>query len=256
MKKVIGLVLILLITLSVVGTTYAATTCRISLGAENTELSKNEEFVLDVNITNLQSDRGIITFGGTLEFDKESLELVNMEGVNGWKTPGINTEYNPVNGKIAIDRSGFATKNETMLKIKFRVKETSKANLTIILKDITVADGVEPIKVTTVDKGFTIKDGNSGITTPTNPGETEKPNDTEKPSTNPGQNGNGTNNGTTTNPGSNSDFELKITSNVKKDNKLPQTGEYDYIMLVGIAGLILLAGGFVMKIKLVNKMGK
>ena len=165
MKKVIKLVLILLVALSVAGVTYGATSCKITLETENTELSKNEEFVMNVNISNLQSDRGIITFAGTLEFDKQSLEIVNMEGVNGWKTPG-ETEYNPSNGKLVLDRSGFATKDETILKIKFKVKETSRGNLTVILKDITVADGVAPVKVTTVDKGLTIKDGNNNIDNP------------------------------------------------------------------------------------------
>lgn len=236
MNKVIKIVLILLIALSVAGVTYGATTCKITLQTEKTELSKNEEFVLNVNIANLQSDRGIITFTGTLDFDKESLEIVNMEGVNGWKTPG-ETEYNPSNGKLVLDRSGFATKDETMLKIKFKVKETSRGNLTVILKDITVADGVAPIKVTTVDKGFTIIDGNNEIDPPT------KPTEPEKPTTNPSEDKNDSKN------------ELKITSNVSKDKKLPQTGEHDYIVLVGISGLILLAAGFFIKVQIINKRG-
>ena len=51
MKRVVKLSLVLLITICMIGSVYAALSCNVSLQASKTEVSKNEEFTVDVNVT-------------------------------------------------------------------------------------------------------------------------------------------------------------------------------------------------------------
>lgn len=229
MRKIVKLSLILLMIMCITGSVYAALTCTVSIQTAKTELNKGEEFVVDVNLSNLPVDKGIIALGATLEYDKDSLTLVKMEGKNGWSTPS----YNEANGKIVMDRNGFATSDETMFQITFKVKDqVSGANQSITLKDISVADGDEESTVATATKSITIKEE-----TPVNPGG------------NTNNNGN-TNSNTNTNTGANN-------SNGTKDNsvtngKLPQTGE-DNIIPVLLVGLVILAIVLYTRSKMIDK---
>lgn len=252
MKKVIKLIFVLVIMLGVSGVAYGATSCNINLQCEKNELNKNEEFIVYANIVGLKSDDGIISFGGTLQYDKESLELKSIEGQNKWETPEVNYGYNEANGKIVITRSSPTTTDGAMLKFTFKVKETSKSNPVITLKDMTVGDGVVPVNVTVSNIRFTVKEGTEnkvpdpGVDTPTpdngnNGSGTTTPDNGNKPSSG------------TDNSNNNAKNELKITQNVAKDKKLPQTGSNDYIILLGIVGLILVAAGIFIKIQIMNK---
>ena len=78
MKKVVKLSLILLITVFMMGSVYAALSCEISAKASKTEVNKNEEFSVDFNIANIQSQRGVISLGATFEYYNYILELVKM----------------------------------------------------------------------------------------------------------------------------------------------------------------------------------
>ena len=112
MRKIVKLALVLCMTIFIIGNTvYAALSCKVSVQASQTEVSKNEEFTVDFNLSNIQSQRGIISIGATLEYDKDSLELVKMEGKNGWETPTEGASYNATNGKIAITISGLGKKD-------------------------------------------------------------------------------------------------------------------------------------------------
>lgn len=160
MKKIVKLSLVLLlITIFMIGNVYAANGCDMSVETNKTELSKNEEFTVDFKISNIKSEKGIISLGATLEYDKDSLELVKMEGKNGWETPAEGASYNQNNGKIAITRSGLGKSDETVFTATFKVKETSKQNLVITLKNVTVADGVAPATAEIAYKNITVKDG-------------------------------------------------------------------------------------------------
>lgn len=60
MKKIIVLSLILLITISMVINVYANSTFEMSLQPSKKEVNKGEEFTVDVNLSNIQMDKGII----------------------------------------------------------------------------------------------------------------------------------------------------------------------------------------------------
>ncbi len=262
MKKIFKLSLVLLMAICIMGNVYAALSCNVSVQTAKSEYSKNEQFTVDVNIANIQSDRGIISLGATLDYDKNSLTLVKMEGKNGWETPSSGASYNEANGKIAITRNGLGKNNETVFTITFKVKEQSKQNLAITLKDITVADGTTPAKIATTYKNITIKEGT--VNPNPQPG-TDDPNKNQ--TTTPGSNtSTGTN---TTTPGTNSSSNVNTKANttantskntIKNSNKnavksgsLPKAGSLGAIAIIPVVIIAIVAVIFFIKMKRLNK---
>lgn len=257
MKKIVKLVsLVLLVTICMASSVYAALSSKVTVEAEKKELSKNEEFVVYVKIADIQSERGVISLGATLEYDKDSLELVKMEGQNNWETPQAGFSYNESNGKIVITRNGFAKENENVLKLTFKMKESAKENVTITVKDITVADGKEPAQVDATTTTVTLKKDNTG-TDNNKPTETpDNGNNTEKPDVTPGTDNNKPNTDNTNNPiqvpnenNSNNSNNASNKDNTVQNGKLPKTGEANFILIAGIGIAMIFATGFFIKLK-------
>ena len=217
MKKIISMSLVLIIAICIMGNVYAALSCNVSLQANKTKLSKNEEFIVDVKVSNIQSDRGIIALEATLEYDKNSLELVKMEGKNGWETPTDGTTYNSANGKIAIDRDSLGKNNETVFTITFKVKNTSKQNLEVNLKDIIVADGTKPTEITKASQNITVSEGTTNT-------DEQQPKPDNKPDTNPGNNTVDENTSNTVTDDTNSNTTDNVNSNITDNVNSNTTG--------------------------------
>lgn len=228
MKKVLSLVLLFLMMMSIMGTVNAAFTCNVSMQIEKTEFKKGDEFTVDINVSNIQSDRGVISLGATLEYDKDSLTLVKMEGQNGWETPAVGSSYNENNGKIAITRSGLGKNDETIFKITFKVKEETKKNLLVSLRNISLADGTSPVNVKQVYKNITIQGG------------------TENPVPNPTPDDNG--NTLPVIPNTNN-----TNADTTPDKKLPQTGVSNVLLVVGIVATITVAVVCFVKMRDLNR---
>lgn len=137
-------------------------------------------------MANIQSERGVISFGGTLKYDKDSLRLVKMEGQNGWETPSNGSTFNEENGKIGITRNGVGKNNETIFKMTFQVKEESKQNLVVSLSDIVISDGTVPFKISNVFQIITVteKTQNSNY----NVGDNKQPDSNKTPNVNTNSN--------------------------------------------------------------------
>ena len=143
MKKIIvGLVLTLLTAVSIVGTVYAAD-ASANLQTSKSEYTKNEQFTMDLVLSGITTKKGVAALIATLEYDKDSLTLVKTEAQSGWSAPN----YNQSNGKLIIDKSGNVNGTETVLKFTFKVKENTKQNLVVTLKNITVSGGSGDIEV-------------------------------------------------------------------------------------------------------------
>jgi hypothetical protein len=169
MKKIANLSIILLIVIAMMGNVaYAALECSISMHTDKEVLSKNDEFVVNVNISNIQSEKGIIAFGANLEYDEDSLTLVKMVAGDNWSAPS----YNETTGKFVMDRDSVSTNDETVLKITFKINKDSKTSANIVLKDISISDGTIPVKeISSITKNILIKDdvqSNNGIASTTN----------------------------------------------------------------------------------------
>lgn len=248
MKKVISISLILLIIICITGNVYAVLKCNVNMKTEKSEYNKGDTVTIDVNISNIESDRGVISFGGTLEYDKDSLKLEKIQGLNGWETPGIGTSYNETNGKFIITRSGLGKNDETMFKLIFTVKNESKQNLVIRLKDISLADGIAPIKINEVNKNITIKEATQ------NPNPQPGDNDS-KPGDNIDNTDNDSKPGNNSNIGNNSNTSNSIS---KKDNTtankiIPKTGDKILIFPILIGTLTIISILFVIKVKSINE---
>ena len=241
MKKIIvGLSLILLILVSVMGTVYAADP-NVSLKTSKNEYAKKEEFTIDVVLSGLTTQKGVAALMATLEYDKESLTLVKTEAQNGWSSPN----YNESNGKLIIDKNSNVTGTENVLKITFKVNENAKQNLVVTLKNITASGGTGDIEITRAYKELTVQNGT------TNPKPTPGEDDPK-----PGEpdDNNTVNNNTNNNnqkPSTNNEGKLNVVSNQVDGNasgKLPQTGSYNTVFIVG--GVVAIIGATVFFVRM------
>lgn len=239
MKKIVKLSLILVMLVCIMGSVYAAPNCSISLETTKAQYNKNDEFTVDVNMSKIESERGIMSVGATLEYDKDSLTLVKMEGQNNWETPVDGYSYNSANGKLIITKSGFAKNNETILKITFKVKEQAKPNLIITLKNITIADGTVPVEVNSASKSITIK------------GEIINPTPDPVPDPNPTPNPNPGNNNTIKNPDTNT--QNTVTADAIPSGNLPKTGDESPKLIMAITAAVVIVAVCFARYKVVNR---
>ena len=251
MKRVIKLSLIVILAIiCLTGVVYAAPSCNIEIQTSKTEFDKNEQFTVDINLSNIKSERGIVAIEATLDYDKESLVLVEMKGQNEWSNPIKDLSYNESTGKFVIDKNGLAKSNETILKLTFKVKETSKKNLTISLKDIKVSDATVPGQIALASKNITIKEGtvNPQPLPPVDPKPVDptpvdpKPVDPTPVDPKP------------TEP---TNSQTPTTNSTNKDNiangKIPQTGNDNRIFMIFTAVAIIAGVVLYVKMKIVNK---
>ena len=230
MKKLLNLSITLFIVfiVSIIFTTtsFAGIKANVSLKPSKSEFSKKEKIVVNVDISNFNSETGINVLGGVLEYDKTNLEFNTIKGPdNGWGT----ASYNPENGKFVIDCSGMYNKNGTIFQIVFNAKTENANNVSVKLKNIEVANGDEEVKLT---------DPNStSVTIKTTP-EDDNGGDDKKDDDNGNGGNNGNNNGNNSNSGNNSG---NSNNDQQKDNiantVLPKAGD----LLPIIAGGIILA---------------
>lgn len=222
MKKIISLTLILVVMMTLISNVYAASSYKLSLEPSKSEVSKGEQFTVDVKISDIQDENGIIALGAKLEYDETSLELVEMQGVGKWSSPS----YNELNGEFATDRNGNTIGNETIFRITFKVTEQSKQDFEISLKNISASNGNEDIKIEDVKTEMSLKNttSNPDDIIPTNPNENNT-NDPfisiDDPET-PNGVGNNISNGTLTN------------------QTIPDTGSSNSMLavLIGVAGIL------------------
>lgn len=249
MKKIISLSLIVLMVICITANVYAATSCNASLQTSKSEYDKGDEFTVDVNVTDLKSDRGIISFGATLEYDTNCLTFVKMEGKNGWSTPS----YNKDSGILVSDGSSLMKNDGTIFTITFKVNEgVSKSSTTISLKDITVGDGGNSgaTKVNGTSKNINIKNATSdgNTTTP------DKDNNTTKPGTNSSSNNSSTGSNSINNNSNSSGNKVnKVNTSTSQTGRLPKAGKTGLILVVLIVALAGIATFFYVKMKIVNK---
>lgn len=228
MKKLMSLTLILVIMMTLITNVYAASSYKLSLKSSKRELNKGDEFSVDVKLSNIQDEKGIIALGATLEYDEDSLELVKMEGKGEWSKP----TYNETNGKFVTDRNEYTTSDETICTITFKVKEESKQNLEIILSKISASNGEADMTIDDISTIVSIKN-NDIITDPDN--KKDEPFISENTN-----NENATSNNVTNNNQSASEKDM------------PNTGSSDIIVVFIVIATLATAVTFI-KMQKVNK---
>lgn len=225
MKKVALLSLILIIVISLVGSVYAESPCKVSLQVDKSEVSIGDEITVDVKLSNIQDEKGIFGISAILEYNKESLKYISIESQEGWEKPS----YYEDSGIIAVLREEeYATTDQTIYKIKFEVMDTN--NLTVKLKDIVASNGSVDIKLgeESTDKSEIDDSGD-----PIPP--------TQKDPVNP-------------NPSEDESISDKNTPATNAEQKIPYAGSNDNIALIlWISAFILLATALFIKVKVIDK---
>lgn len=196
-----------------------------------------------------------------MEYDKDSLTLVKIEGQNGWETPSHGSTFNKENGKIGITRNGVGKNNETIFKMTFQVKEASRQNLVVSLKDMVISDGTVPFKISNVSQTITVteKIQNSNANVENNK---KQPDSNKTLDVNTNTNSNVTtktpsreNKKTTTKTKESANSIGKTADSTSaKVASLPKAGEstnHYIFMMIGL--VIVVAGIFFLKIRMLNK---
>ena len=244
MKRIslIGILIILMIA-TIATSVYAATTGKINMTTQKSEYEKGEEVVVDIKISELKSDKGIITLGATLEYDKNSLEFVKINGADNWSNPS----YNEANGKCITDRSEITKTDESVAKVTFKVKSTAASTTNVKLNGVEVSGGDGVFKLGEATSTIKVKNGTS----------------TENPGTNSNTTTNNIKNNTSTDKTSNTTVTNKTnsttntknttTNQVKKQNvtpgKLPKAGIGSQIVIGILVIAIIVATIFLIKYK-------
>jgi LPXTG-motif cell wall-anchored protein len=221
MKKILSLSIILII-ISIVSSVYANSPCEIKLQTEKDEFNINDEFVVNVDLSNIQDEKGIFGISAVLDYSRESLEYISMESQNGWEKPSYYDESGTI---ILLREEEYTKEDQTFLKIRFKVKEGSKQNPEITLKDIVVSTG-EDITIENVSKIITTRE-EIPITPVQNP---SKDNQSEE----------------------NNTSNLSIPGD-NAEQKLPKTGVSNVTLIVCIGLVVLIAIGLLIKVKVIDK---
>ena len=141
MKKIVKIILVLFIMCGIMLTKgiCMAISSNVSLEMEKTEVHYNEDFIVNVVISNVNAERGIIAISADLEYDPNSITFIGMDAQNGWEK----VEYNEQNHKLIADRGNYQTENETAIKMVFKVNLNGTGNTEILLKNIMISNGIE-----------------------------------------------------------------------------------------------------------------
>lgn len=264
MKKLTIFTAILLSIVCIMTSVYAAESFNITQKMEKSEFNKNEEIKVEFDLSSMQVGEGIISIRATLEYDKDSLTVISTEGQNGWKV-----SYNDAERIMLIEHDNLIKDNGPLFKVTFKIKENSKSNLIIGLKDITAAGAGDEISVVNVQKTITIKtednNGNGG----NNPGDNNNGNNNNNNNNGSSNNGSNNNGGSSNNNGSNNNSNGSNSSNIgnnkpgsttdgNKNNgvKIPQAGENNTVFFVLIGAATVSAIIFFVKAKMTSKSQK
>lgn len=216
MKKLISILLIvqLIILCPIVVNALSYTA---SLSTDVAELKAGETVSINMKLSNIDMDTGIMAMSAKLIFDENIFEpitvntlggivsssLSKMNGLNGWGS----ISYSPVTKIFAMDASSFMTDTDDVLQILLKVKSGVTAKKTTVeVRDIEASNGDKDVKADNVS----IEIGREGGEENPNP-----PNPPDTGNNNIGNNtGNNIKNNTTSNTPSNSSNSNSSRNNV------------------------------------------
>lgn len=249
MKKIISLSLILLVIISLLSNVNAAS-CKVTLSTPKTDLSKGDKFDVDVTVSDIDAENGIVALLATLEYDKDSLNLVEMKQQNNWAKP----EYNESNGKFVMEKGDYVKDKETVLKITFEVKDGSKADTKVTLKDISTSNAREDIKSENSTISLKVVGSSSGGSGNGSGNSGNGSGNSGNGSSNSGNNGNG---GSSSSSNTNKNTSKNIISSTNnpgslKNGSLPKAGTTSIVLSL-ILVLIVIALICYIRIRMIDK---
>ena len=152
MKKIIKIIFNIILFIILNSNVYASS-IGIKMDISQKEISQ-DEIQVQVSIANLEEiEEGINAYSGELNFNKDELELVEINSEEGWNMPIYNKEKS-ADGKIKI----VATANQFVKDKKiFNVifyKKSKKSDYNIQINDLEVATKIDgqTVKLTSEEK--------------------------------------------------------------------------------------------------------
>ena len=157
-KLSVVFILTTLLTGVFVNKAHAAIKCDVKLSTSKKEVSSEEKFSIYVKMANIQAEEGIIAISSVLEYDKKSLTLEEIKGENKWPDP----TYNDKNGKLVALKNKFATKDENVFKITFKVNKKAEKSAWVKVNNFEISNGKEEKNVGGNSITVGIKSGSAG----------------------------------------------------------------------------------------------
>ncbi len=112
------------------------TSANITLTSSKTDYNPGDVAEFTIHLSNLNATKGILAFGGVINYNSSVLELTQVDGLNGWSSNGNETNV------IAIIRSSNSGNEEDIAKIKFKVlKPDQTTTFSIKLTNVELANG-------------------------------------------------------------------------------------------------------------------
>lgn len=171
LKKIsVVFMMMLLLAAIFVNKTYAKIDCNVNLSTSKKEVNNGEKVSVSVKVTNLQSSKGIIAIGAILGYDKNSLTLLEIEGQNKWSDP----MHNDSTGRLIAVKNEFATKDENVFKITFKVNAKAGKDAWVKINDFEISDGNEEKNVGGKSITIPIKGKNAEVSPETDSSTTNK----------------------------------------------------------------------------------
>ena len=161
MKRKMGVLIFVIVMIVGISNYSQESSFNLDISADKTEIEAGEETEINVKLTNIDmGEKGINVVEGTLEYDKDFIENIQLEGINEWKKI-YNDEDGKLKGKFLLDKMSEGIKEEESIgTIKLKIKEDAKQGETQIkIKDIKSNDGEN--LVDTEDKVITLKISNT-----------------------------------------------------------------------------------------------
>lgn len=244
MKKIslISLFIVLLITMFTMAA-YASTTGKMEVTTDKSECKKGDEVVAEVKISELESDSGVIGLGGTLEYDKTSLEFVKIEGIGDWSKP----TFNEANGKWITDRGDLTKNKESVFKVTFKVTADADKDVEIKVSGVETSGGEGAFSLSDASKSIKVKKSSEA---PKN--ETNTPANTPSGGGNGGSGSSGTG-GSSLTTTSNTSISLDKNVNKTASGNLPKAGLPAPIVIILMSGAIVVAFVFYIKFEKISR---
>lgn len=149
MKNKILAVIFSMILISFAGI-ISASSFDVSVNPKEITAKPGETINVKVSLKDIDmSGNGINILEGNINFDKEMIENVDVEGENNWQIEYNKDSNSDLNGKFLMIKDVNGIKDdEEILNLKIKIKDNiKKANTKILLKDLTSNDGNNLINI-------------------------------------------------------------------------------------------------------------
>ncbi len=232
-KKTISIILIAIILLFTTTVYAASDSFKTALSVNNSSVKKGENVVVTISLNNISiesGEKGIGAYTAKLDFDSSVLEYVETKGTENWEAPFYSEKQ--ITG--TTNDGNVVNTNQSIGTITFKVKENATlGETTIKLTNFSGSTAETDVSSEDTSIKITVVNSQNGGSSSGNEGQN-------------GGNGSGnTQNGGTGNNGSNEE-------DIKGGN-IPNTGYSNIIIYILISIFTLMAIGFGIRIKLLNK---